>query len=315
MTSDTSICKQKTIEKEVSLTGVGLFTGTNVSLTLKPAKENCGIIFQRTDLAESPTIPAKLSFVKETPRCTILGNDRASIWTVEHLLSALNAYEIDNVLVEVHGPEIPVCDGSSKTFVEMIEQGGVVEQDAEKKIIILSKPIYWSQKEVHIVALPSSDFRISYLLHYPKTEMLKSQYYTTVVDPYIYKEEICPCRTFSVYEEIEPLLKKGVIRVGGLNNADINKILSPGGIGSSEEISHYKILDLAVVIKDNKVLNPEGIRFPEEMARHKILDLIGDLSLLGGKIFGHIIAIRSGHFSNISFARKILKLLETEERR
>lgn len=285
--SATCFYKQKSIEREGSIAGIGLFTGSKISMKLKPAHENHGIVFQRVDLPDKPLIRASLSNVKETPRCTILGNDKASVWTVEHLLSALNAYEIDNALIEIHGPEVPVCDGSSKAFVEMIEKAGIVDLNAEKKLVILSKPIYWSQQEVHIVALPANDFRVSYLLHYPKTEILKSQYYTSVVDPYIYKEELSPCRTFSVYEEIEPLLEKGFIKGGGLNNA--------------------------VIIKDNKILNPDGIRFPEEMARHKILDLIGDLSLLGGKIFGHIIAIRSGHFSNISFARKVLKILETEE--
>lgn len=287
MTSETGVYKQKSIESEKSISGIGLFTGSRVSMTLKPAKENHGIVFQRVDLPDKPLIQARLSNVKETPRCTILGYDQSSVRTVEHLLSALNAYEIDNVLIEIKGPEVPVCDGSSKAFVEMIEKAGVRELNAEKQLIVLSKPIYWSQQEVHIVALPSNDFRITYLLHYPKTDILKSQYYTSVVDPYIYKEELSPCRTFSVYEEIEPLLEKGFMKGGGLNNA--------------------------VIIKDNKILNPDGIRFPEEMARHKILDLIGDLSLLGGKIFGHIIAIRSGHFSNISFARKVLKILETEE--
>ena len=287
LTSDSSPFKQKTIKKEVSISGVGLFTGSKVSLTLKPAQENHGVVFQRVDLPDKPKIYAKLSYVKETPRCTILGNEKISILTVEHLLSALNAYEVDNLLIEIFGPEVPVCDGSSKAFVELIEQSGVEELEDNKKLIKLKKPVYWSQKEVHIVALPSNDFRISYLLHYPKTDVLKSQYYTSVVDPYIYKEEISPCRTFSIYEEIEPLLKKGFIKGGGLNNA--------------------------VIVKDNRILNPDGVRFPEEMARHKILDLIGDLSLLGGKIFGHIIAIRSGHFSNISFAKKVLKILEMED--
>jgi len=306
LTCDSSICKQKTIEREISISGVGLFTGSKVSLTLKPAKENEGIVFQRVDLPNKPKIPAKLSFVKETPRCTILGDDKISIWTVEHLLSALSAYEIDNALIEISGPEVPISDGCSRSFVEMIEQSGIVDLNAEKKLIVLSRPIYWSQKEVHIVALPASDFRISYLLHYPKTEILKSQYYTTVVDPYVYKEELSTCRTFSVYEEIEQLLEKGFFKGGVLNNDVILK---------DNKSLNSDVLRVAVIIKDNKILNPDGIRFPEEMARHKILDLIGDLSLLGGKIFGHIIAIRSGHFSNISFAKKVLKLLEMEESR
>lgn len=286
LTSGSIAYKQKTLQKEAFISGTGLFTGSKACITLKPAEENHGIVFQRADLPGQPKISAKLKNVKETPRCTILGNDSFSIQTVEHLLSALSAYEIDNLLIEIQGPEVPVCDGSARAFVELIEETGIVLQKAERNLIVLNQPIYWSQQEVHIVALPSSDFRISYLLHYPKIEMLKSQYYTSVVDPFIYKEEISPCRTFSVYEEIEPLLERGVIKGGGLNNA--------------------------VVIKDNKVLNSDGLRFSDEMARHKVLDLIGDLSLLGGKILGHIIAIRSGHFSNISFAKKVLTKLELE---
>lgn len=274
--------RQKTLKKEISLQGIGLFTGSDVVLTLKPASENHGIIFHRTDLEDEVKIPAKLDFVKETPRCTILGSESASIWTVEHLLSALHAYGIDNLDIYVNGPEVPVCDGSAKYFAEMIEKSGLVELDGHKKIIRFSEPLYWSESEILIVALPSDEYRVTYLLHYPQIEILKSQYFSLCIDNISYKNEIAPCRTFSVYEEIEPLLKKGFIKGGGLNNA--------------------------VIIKENKIFNPDGLRFAEEMARHKILDLIGDFSLLGAKIFGHIIAIRSGHYSNISFAKKIEKI-------
>jgi UDP-3-O-[3-hydroxymyristoyl] N-acetylglucosamine deacetylase len=279
--------KQKTLKKETSLSGVGLFTGEKVNLTLKPAPINSGIVFQRIDLPDRPKFFANLDFVKETPRCTIIGNEKVSILTVEHLLSALSAYEIDNLLIEIDGSEIPVGDGSSQIFVDLIENGQIEEQSAYKKIIKIKKAMYWSKGDVHIVALPSDSYRISYLLHYPHSDLLKSQYYTAIIDRETYKESIAPCRTFSIYEEIEPLLKKGFIKGGGLNNA--------------------------VIIKDNKILNPDGIRFPEEMARHKILDLVGDLSLIGGKIYGHIIAIRSGHFSNISFAKMVLKSITIED--
>lgn len=280
---------QKTLKKEASLSGVGLFTGEKVNLTLKPAPINSGIIFKRIDLPDKPKFVASLNSVKETPRCTIIGDEKASILTVEHLLSALAAYEIDNLLVEIDGSEIPVGDGSSQIFVDLIENGKIEEQSANKKIIKIDKALYWSKGDVHIVALPSDSYRISYLLHYPHSDLLKSQYFTAIVDTATYKESIAPCRTFSIYEEIESLLKKGFIKGGGLNNA--------------------------VIIKDNKILNPDGVRFPEEMARHKILDLIGDLSLMGGKIYGHIIAIRSGHFSNISFAKMLLKSITTEDDR
>jgi UDP-3-O-[3-hydroxymyristoyl] N-acetylglucosamine deacetylase len=277
--------KQKTIKREASLSGTGLFTGQQVSVTLKPAPKNFGIVFQRIDLADKPKFPASLDFVKETPRCTIIGYGTVGILTVEHLLSALAAYEIDNLLIEINGPEVPACDGSSEPFVKMIEECEIVEQMANKKILKIEKATYWSKGDVHIVALPSDLYRISYLLHYPNSEILKGQYFTSQIDSLTYKKSIAPCRTFSIYEEIEPLLKKGFIKGG--------------------------VLDNAVIIKDNKILNPDGIRFPEEMARHKILDLVGDLSLMYkcSKFFGHIIAIRSGHSSNISFARMLHEMV------
>lgn len=273
--------QQKTIEKEVFLNGIGLFTGAKVSILLKPAKENTGIIFKRVDIENNKTsIFANLSFVQQTPRSTILGDGKVNILTVEHLLSAIGAFEIDNLIIEVKGPEIPVGDGSANIFVDLIEKAKVVEQKENKKILKLLKPMHWSKKEVHIIAIPSDEYKISYLLNYPNSKILKSQYYTCVVTPSSYKKEIASARTFSLYEEIEPFLKKGLIKGGGLSNA--------------------------LVIKEDKILNPDGIRFEEEMARHKILDLIGDLSLIGKKINAHIIAIRSGHFSNISFAKKLI---------
>ena len=279
---------QKTIKNEIGISGHGLFSGKEVSLTLKPARENHGIVFKRIDLPNAPAIYAKVNSVKKTPRCTILGNDDITILMVEHLLSALYAYEIDNLLIEIYGPEIPACDGSSKHFVDLLEKAKVVTQNEKKKLIKITKPIYWTRDQVQLIALPSDRFVITYILHYPDIKPLKSQYFTTCVDKEIYKKEISPSRTFSVYEEIKPLVDQGLIKGGGLNNA--------------------------VIIKENKILNSDGVRFSDEMARHKVLDLIGDLSLLGGKILGHIIAIRSGHFSNVSFAKKILNVLKEDEK-
>jgi len=276
--------KQKTIRKEVGIEGVSLFTGETVSIKLKPLDENRGMVFKRKDLPGEPEIVANLSSVKKTPRCTVIGNDKFSILTVEHLLSAFYAFEIDNILIEIYGAEIPACDGSSTAFVDLIEKAQIKEQKENKKIAKIKKPIFLVKDQVHIIALPAENYKISYLLNYPSSKILKSQYYTFVVDPVSYKEEIAPARTFSLYEEIEPLLKKGLIKGGGLNNA--------------------------VIIKKDKILNPDGIRFLDEMARHKILDLIGDFSLIGKKLFCHVIAIRSGHFSNISFAKKIEKELK-----
>ncbi len=275
----TSRNKQRTLAKSVSFSGIGLFTGEKVNVTFVPEVENSGIVFQRVDLPNKPVLPAKVEYVRSTPRCTIIGNEVFSIQTVEHVLAALKAYGIDNLTIELDGPEIPSFDGSAAPFVELIEKAGIFAQSLPKEIYCLSSPVFWSKGEVHLVALPSDEFRISYTLHYPHSEFLKSQFYTLAINGENFKKEIAPARTFALYEEIVSLIEKGGIKGGSLENA--------------------------VVIKGGSILNPEGIRFEEEMARHKILDLIGDLSLVGRNFLAHIIAIRSGHFSNTSLAKEL----------
>lgn len=189
---------------------------------------------------------------------------------------------VDNAIIEVQGPEIVAADGSAKLFVELIIAAGLEEQSGARKIIKIEEPIYWSENEVHLIALPADEFRLSYTLHYPQSPLLKSQFYTFSLSPERFVEEIAPCRTFSLYEEIAPFIEKGMIKGGGLENA--------------------------LLIKGDQIMNPEGARFPDEMVRHKILDLIGDLSLLGAPILGHIISVRSGHSSNIAFAKTIASM-------
>lgn len=273
---------QRTTKKEVAISGQGLFTGEKVSLRILPASPNAGIVFRRTDLPGAPKLPAHLSFVRETPRCTRLANQDAAIYMVEHLLSALRGMGVDNAEIEVEGPEIVSGDGSSQLFVELLEKAGIEEQSAPRKFVKITEPIYFSEKEVHLVALPASDFQVSYTLHYPQSPLLRSQFYSFSLTPDRFKAEIAPCRTFSLYEEILPFIEKGVIKGGGLENA--------------------------LVIKGDQIMNPEGARFPDEMVRHKILDLIGDLSLVGAPILGHILSVRSGHSSNVAFAKLIAKL-------
>ncbi len=270
---------QKTIKNEVLASGVGLFTGEKVSLKILPAPAGTGVVFKRTDLPGHPEIPARLSFVREAPRCTRLAVASASIHMVEHLLSALGGMGIDNALIEVEGPEILAADGSAKLFIDLLEKAGIKEQEVPQKILKISSPIYWSEKEVHLIALPADEFRVSYTLHYPQSTLLRSQFYTVSLTPKRFKEEIAPCRTFSLYEEILPFIEKGIIKGGGLENA--------------------------LVIQGDRIMNPEGARFTDEMVRHKILDLIGDLKLIGMPILGHIISVRSGHSSNIAFAKML----------
>jgi UDP-3-O-[3-hydroxymyristoyl] N-acetylglucosamine deacetylase len=273
---------QTTIQREVRTAGVGLFTGEKVALALLPAKADSGIVFRRVDLAGHPEIPAHLSFVKPANRTTRLERDFTSVHMVEHLLAALSAMGIDNVIVEIEGPEVPAGDGSSNLFVEMVEKAGLVQLDEKRRYLKIESPHYFSEGGVHLIALPADEFRISYTMHYPESKFLGSQYYSVKVDPKNFKKEIAPCRTFSLYEEIMPFIEKGLIKGGGLDNA--------------------------LVIRNDQVLNPGGARFKDEMVRHKILDLIGDLSLIGIPILGHILSVCSGHASNVAFARVIANL-------
>lgn len=286
MTFSAAARMQKTLQGEAYVSGVGLFTGEKVSLKICPAPSNSGIIFQRVDLPGIPEIPALVPFVRNAPRCTRLGTEKGTILMVEHLLSALYAFGVDNARIEVEGPELPAGDGSSQLFVELIEKTGVVELDAFCSYIRVSQPLFWSEGDVHLIALPSPDFRLSYTMHYPHSPLLGSQYYSFVSTPLRYKAEIAPCRTFSLYEEILPFIEKGIVKGGGLENA--------------------------LVIQGGKILNPEGARFEDEMVRHKILDLMGDLALIGAPLLAHVIAIRSGHSSNVAFAKILREKFQAE---
>ncbi len=272
---------QRTLRKEVFAQGIGIFTGEKTWVRICPSPAGSGIVFRRVDLEGSSLIPARLDFVAPSSRCTRLSLGDASVMMVEHLLSALYGMQIDNALVEVHGPEIPGMDGSSQEFVELFTKVGLIEQDKSREYLEISSPIFWSEGGVHLVALPSSEYRLSYVLHYPQSIRIGSQYYSFSFSPDRYGQEIAPCRTFSLYEEIQPFIEKGLIKGGGLENA--------------------------LVIRGNDILNPEGARFSDEMVRHKILDLIGDLSLIGAPILAHVIAICSGHVSNVNFAKIVYR--------
>lgn len=271
---------QKTLIQPITISGRGIFSGAECSIRICPASTDTGIIFQKVDLPGKPEIPALLEFVQESSRCTRIGIKDASILMVEHLLSTLYACGIDNARIEVSGPEIPGCDGSSKLFVEEIKKAGLETQNKEASTLTIDQPVFLSRGDIHLVALPSEEYKLSYTMHYPQSPLLNSQFYSFCMNSDRYEKEIAPCRTFSLYEEILPFIKSGVIKGGGLENA--------------------------LVIQGDKFLNPEGARFPDEMVRHKILDLIGDLSLIGARIRAHIIAICSGHATNVAFAKMLL---------
>lgn len=277
---------QKTLANQVTLSGIGLHTGEKVGIRFCPGKEDTGILFRRVDLPGTPEIPATVEYVQDTSRSTNIGIGNVRIHTIEHVLAAVRAYEIDNIIIEVSGSEPPVGDGSSAPFVKMIERCGVVDQKIGKRAVSLKNPVYFSKGEIHLVALPSEEYRISYTLNYPKVSSVKSQYCSFVVDTENFKKEISSCRTFSCYNEISFLIDRGLIKGGSLDNA--------------------------VVVMDDVVLSREGLRFSDEMVRHKVLDLIGDLSLVGIPFCAHIIAICSGHETNVAFAKKIFNQITSE---
>jgi len=279
--------RQKTLKGKVSFSGIGIHTGAVVKMAFCPAPEGTGIQFKRTDLPNKPVIPATLEYVCDTARSTTIGLADVRVHTVEHVLAALCAFNIDNLIVELSNFEPPVADGSSQFFVEMIERAGIEEQEATVPIVQLQHPIYLSKDDIHLVALPCEEYRISYTLDYPNSSVLSAQYYSTAINRENFKREIAPCRTFSRYEEVSYLMDRGLIKGGSLDNA--------------------------VIIKDDVVISKEGLHFPNEMARHKLLDMIGDLFLIGFDIMAHIIAIRSGHASNFAFAKKLFDSITTEK--
>jgi UDP-3-O-[3-hydroxymyristoyl] N-acetylglucosamine deacetylase len=276
---------QKTLRKRLTFSGVGVFTGQHVTMHVCPAQIDHGIVFKRIDLPSSPLIPAKLSYIQSSTRCSKLVNGEASVQTVEHLLAALRAYEIGNALIEISGPEVPILDGSSALFCESLSQE-VVTLDANQPFYSLSRPVYWSSQDTHLVALPAEEYRVSYLLDYPHAPPIGAQYFTIKVDAENFNNEIASARTFCLHEEVMALINKGFIK----------------GVS----------LDHGIVFNETGAMNPDGLRFSNEPVRHKILDLIGDLTLTGIYFVGHIIAIKSGHASHHHFGFEILNHVKKE---
>ncbi|CRX37840.1 UDP-3-O-acyl-N-acetylglucosamine deacetylase [Estrella lausannensis] len=271
---------QRTLKKEVHFSGIGIHTGRLVSIRFVPAAAGKGIVFKRVDLPGQPEIPALVEYAAETARSTSIGLDSIRIHTVEHVLAAIHANRIHNLTIELTNIEPPVGNGSSDVFVEMIEQAGIEELDSPEFCLSVQQPIYHSEKDIHVVALPGSGFKVSYTLDYPETPAIKSQYRSFDITAESFKKEIASCRTFALYEEVATLMDRGLIKGGSLDNA--------------------------VMIKGDAIFSKGGLFFPDEMVRHKILDLIGDLTLVGYPINAHIIAIRSGHAANVALAKKLI---------
>lgn len=303
--------KQTTIKAPVTVSGVGLHTGKQVTMTFKPAPENHGYKFQRVDLPGAPVIDADVDNVTDTSRGTTITQNGASVSTIEHTLAALAGLEIDNVLIELDGPETPIMDGSSIQFIEAIEKTGIEQQEADREYFTIPANIYYSEPErqVEMTAMPyADDYRITVMVDY-NSPVLGSQH-AAVSSITEFKKEISSCRTFCFLHELEMLLKHNLIKGGDLNNAIVvvDKVVSP------EELEHLAKLFNRPTIEVAKegILNNVELRHQNEPARHKLLDVIGDLALIGMPLKGHIMAARPGHAANVAFAKKIKALIKKE---
>ncbi|MCT4629172.1 bifunctional UDP-3-O-[3-hydroxymyristoyl] N-acetylglucosamine deacetylase/3-hydroxyacyl-ACP dehydratase [Winogradskyella sp.] len=304
--------KQKTIEKEVTLKGVGLHTGANVTLVFKPGAENTGFLFERIDLEGSPKIEADANYVTNTQRGTCLEKNGVTIQTCEHVLAALIGLDIDNAVIELNASEPPIMDGSSKFFVEAIEKAGIVEQEAVREEYVVKDVVSYSDETTgsEIILMPSSSYKITTMVDFG-TKVLGTQN-ATMNSVSEFKEEIADARTFSFLHEIEMLLEHGLIKGGDLNNAIVyvDKELSPETMDKLRVA--FKKDNIAV--KPNGILDNLTLHHPNEAARHKLLDVVGDLALIGTRIRGKVIANKPGHFVNTQFAKKMSKIIKNERR-
>ena len=304
--------KQKTIEKDVTLKGVGLHTGKEVTLTFKPAPENTGFAFKRIDLEGSPIIEADAGYVTNTQRGTCLEKNGVTIQTCEHVLAALVGMDVDNAILELDASEPPIMDGSSKFFVEAIENAGIVEQDAFREEYVVTEVVSYSDEESgsEIILMPSKEYQVTTMVDFG-TKVLGTQNanLNNISD---FKKEIAESRTFSFLHELETLLEHGLIKGGDLNNAIVYV---------DKEISKDTIEKLKVAFKkdsiavtQNGILDNLTLHYPNEAARHKLLDVVGDLALVGTRIKGKVIANKPGHFVNTQFAKKLSKIIKNEKR-
>ncbi len=298
---------QQTIGATASYAGVGLHTGNEATITFKPAPIHTGVVFRRVDIPDSPDIKADVDHVIDISRGTTIGIGDVKIHTVEHVLAAISGLEIDNVICQVHGNEPPVGDGSSLPFVEVLLKAGMVEQDALRDYLIIDKTITYSdpEKGIDIVVFPSDEFRITFMVDY-RNPALGTQYTSMYSLHEEFATEFAAARTFCFLHEVEELWQAGLIKGGNIDNAMviIDRDMDDDELKSLREMFG---IDTHVTLSKNGVLNGKEFRFYNEPVRHKALDLIGDLSLLGMPIKGHVIAARSGHGANAELVKLIRK--------
>lgn len=271
---------QRTLQLKTSVEGIGLHSGKPARVTLCPAPVDSGVVFVRTDLPHPVELPARAEFVVDTTLSTTIGRDGARVATVEHLLAALYGLGLDNVRVEVDGPEVPILDGSAEPFVRLIEQAGIREQKAPRKVAVVRRPVHLVEgdKELHLV--PASTLQISCAIDFAHP-LITDQRYSVEINSRTFSREIARARTFGFVKEVEYLRSRGLALGGSLENA--------------------------IVIDDFHILNEDGLRFADEFVRHKILDAVGDLSLLGMPLVGHLTAHKTGHAMNHRLVQTLLE--------
>src|SRR6476620_1680705 len=307
-----TMVKQKTIKTEISLSGVGLHTGEEVTMTFKPAPVNNGFTFLRIDLEGQPIIEADANYVVNTQRGTNLEKLGVKIQTPEHVLAALIGCDVDNIIIELNASELPIMDGSSKFFIEAIEKAGIEEQSAERKYYVVKEIISYTDEATgsEIIVMPSDDYSITAMVDFG-TKVLGTQN-ASLKNISDFKSEVADARTFSFLHELESLLDNGLIKGGDLNNAIVyvDKEISPGTM-ENLKVAFGKE---KISVKPNGILDNLTLHYPNEAARHKLLDVIGDLALIGTRIKGKVIANKPGHFVNTQFAKKMAKIIKIEQR-
>lgn len=299
--------KQRTLKSEINISGVGLHTGEKANITICPAQANHGYKFQRVDLPEQTIINADVELVVATDRGTTLEFKGARVYTTEHILAAVYGCQIDNVLIKIDAPEVPIMDGSSKLFVDAILATGFEEQDAEREYFELTENIPWedTEKGIEFLAIPDSNYRLTVMVDY-KSPVLGTQH-ASMYNLEQFNTEIAACRTFVFLRELEFLANNNLIKGGDLDNAIV--LVDRLDIPQEELDRLAKLLgkeNLNISIEGIGVLNSTKLQFENEPARHKLLDIVGDLALVGKPIKAHILAARPGHFGNVRFA-KVLK--------
>jgi UDP-3-O-[3-hydroxymyristoyl] N-acetylglucosamine deacetylase/3-hydroxyacyl-[acyl-carrier-protein] dehydratase len=276
--SNLRVLNQQTLNRPASFSGTGLHSGSRVNMTILPAPANSGVRFRRVDLEGKPEIEARVENVSETNRSTTLAKGNVKIHTVEHVLAALAGYGIDNAVIELDANEPPIADGSSREFCKIIQSAGIAPQAEKREPFTPAEPIEMQMGETMMTLFPDDGFKISCTSADKKGQF--TQFYSTEITPNTWEKELAHARTFCFYEEIEFLIKNGLIKGGSLENA--------------------------IVIRDDAVLTTEPLRYPEEFVRHKMLDIVGDLSLLGRPVRGHLIAIKPSHAANCEMVRQIV---------